>query len=50
MKTFKVKYSSECPYRLPVEYCNHPDGPIRCNDDNFPDDCPDEDIEKKENG
>ncbi len=47
MKTFKIKCPSECLYRLPGEYCNHPDGPVRCNDDDFPDDCPGVDVEEE---
>ena len=44
MKTFKVKSKFECPYIL-GDYCNHSDGPILCQGEDWPDDCPGETIE-----
>lgn len=38
-----------CPYLLPGDYCNHPEGPAgRCEGDGFPEDCPGEDVEEKD--
>jgi len=48
MKTFKVKHQRLCPYRIPSGYCNHLGGPVRCESDDFPEDCPGDDVEVKE--
>lgn len=52
MKLFKVDNPISCPYRMPGGgYCGHLEGPILCPKDNqFPDDCPGEDVEEGKNG
>lgn len=43
MKLFRVESRSKCGYILGGNYCDHPEGPILCQGDDFPENCPGED-------